>query len=92
MIEMHLFDENASREQAHCGADTSVDNRRGVNDYLEYRLDGGNVCEGCKPLAIQFAKKLAWDLEAEGRWDEAEEYRQLVDTLLRETGLAPSSG
>ena len=93
--EMHLFDENASCEVALCGAASETDGLTGVSGYLECRLHGlsvGTVCEGCKALAVPFAVNRARDLEAEGRWDEAEEYRQLADTLLRETGLAPSSG
>ena len=64
--------------------------RRGVGGYLESRLYGlrvGTICEGCKALAIPFAANLTRDLEAEGLVDQADEYRQLADTLLRETGL-----
>ena len=56
--------------------------------YLEDRLHGawvGVVCERCKERAIPFAVNLAHDLEAESLLDEAEEYRQLAQTLLRET-------
>ena len=84
--EFHLFDTDATEEKALCGADY----RRGVGGYLESRLYGlrvGTICEGCKALAIPFAANLTRDLEAEGLLDEAEEYRQLADTLLRETGL-----
>ena len=93
--EMHLFDTDAREEKALCGVDTSADDRRGVNGYLEdrlYAVSVGVVCEGCKALAVPFAVNLTRDLEAEGRLDEAEEYRKLADTLLQETGLAPSSG
>ena len=92
---MHLFDENASREMALCGAASAADDRRGVSDYLEDRLYGhsvGAICEGCKALAVPFAKTLIRDLEAEGQLDEADEYRQLAATLLRETSLGTSSG
>ena len=88
--EFHLFDNDATEEKALCGADTSADYRRGVGGYLESRLHGlwvVTICEGCKALAIPFAANLTRDLEAEGLLDEAEEYRQLADTLLRETGL-----
>ena len=64
-----------------------------------YGLSVGTLCEGGKALAIPFAEKLIRDLEAEGLVEsssEAEEYRQLADTLLRETSrrqwsLAPHS-
>ena len=38
-------------------------------------------------MAIPFALNVTSDLETEGMVDEADEYRQLADTLLRETGL-----
>ena len=93
--EMHLFDTDAREEKALCGVDTSADELRGVDGYLEDRLYGssvGTVCEGCKALAAPFAVKRIRGMEAEGLLDEAEEYRQLADTLLRETGLGPGSG
>ena len=93
--EMHLFDTDASEEKALCGVDASADDRRGLDGYLEDRLHGfsvGAVCEGCKALAVPFAVNIIRDLEAEVLLDEADEYRQLADTLLRETGLAPFSG
>ena len=93
--EMHLFDTDAREEKALCGVDTSADELRGVDGYLEDRLYGssfGIVCERCKALAVPFAVNSIRDLDTEGLLDEAEEYRQLADTLLRETGLAPSSG
>ena len=93
--EMHLFDTDAREEKALCGVDTSADERRGVDGYLEDRLYGvsvGVVCERCKAPAAPFAVNLIRDLEAEGLPDEADEYRQLADTLLRETGLGPCSG
>ena len=88
--EMHLFDTDATEEEALCGAETSADDRRGVNGYLEDRLDGnwiGTVCEGCKSVAAPFAVNRSRDLEAGDPLDKAEEYRQLAETLLRETGL-----
>ena len=88
VIEMHLFDEVAAEEKALCEADASHDTRRSATCYLEDRLHGarvGVVCERCKVLAIPFAVNLAHDLEAESLLDEAEEYRQLAETLLRET-------
>ena len=95
VTEMHLFDTDATEEKALCGADTSADYRRGVNCYLEDRLDGnwiGTVCEGCKSVAASFAVNRSRDLEAGGLLDEAQEYRQLADTLVRETGLGRFSG
>ena len=84
--EFHLFDTDATEEKALCGADC----RRVVDGYLESRLCGlwvGTICEGCKALATPFALNITCDLETEGLVDEADEYRQLADTLLRETGL-----
>ena len=89
VMEMHLFDTDAREEKALCEVDTSADDRRGVNGYLEDRLYGpsvGTVCEGCKALSVPFALNITRDLEAEGLLDEADKYRQLADTLLRETG------
>ena len=89
VMEMHLFDENARREEALCGAGTSAVNRRGVRGYLCERLakiDVGTVCEGCKAQAIPFAQTIAQDLEAEGLLDEADKYRRLYEKLLKETG------
>ena len=51
-----------------------------------YGLWVGTICEGCKALAIPFALNITRDLETEGLVDEADEYRQLADMLLRETG------
>ena len=93
--EMHLFDTDAREEKALCGVDASADERRGVDGYLEDRLDGnwiGTVCEGCKSVAAPFAVNRSRDLEAEGLLEESEEYRQLAETLLRETGLGPCPG
>ena len=45
----------------------------------------GAVCEGCKTLVMPFAGHIIQSMEADGRVDEAEEYRRLADMLLRET-------
>ena len=87
--EMHLFDENASRERALRGAASAADGRRSV-ERLPGGPEGGHsvgtVCEGCKTLVMPFARgRSIADLEADGRVDEAEEYRRLADMLLRET-------
>ena len=87
--EQHLFDENAHSERAFCGAETSAVDRVSVGYYMEQRKDGlevGSVCESCKAFAPPFALRLSRDLEAEGVLDEAEEYRRLAETLLKETG------
>ncbi len=89
MIEMHLFDDDAPEEKALCGADASDDYIRSAMCYLEDRFRGsdvGAVCEGCKGLAIPFAANLAQDLEAGELLASAAEYREVVETLLRETG------
>lgn len=88
VTEMHLFDDDAGEEEALCKVDTSDDYIRSATYYLEDRLHGarvGVVCQGCKERAIPFAVNVAQDLEAEGLLGEAEEYRQLVETLDRET-------
>ena len=87
--EQHLFDENADCERVFCGVDTSTEERVSVCYYLKRRKNGfdvGTVCESCKTFAPPFALRLSHDLEAEGRTDEAEEYRKLADTLLKEIG------
>ena len=94
-MEMHLFDENASCERPLCGAASAADGRRSASDYLEDRLGGhsvGAVCEGCKPLVMPFAGHIIQGMEADGRLDEAEEYRRLADMLLGETGGVVFSG
>ena len=86
--EQHVFDENAAEERALCGDASSSDGRIGVDYYMGQRKDGlgvGTVCEGCKALVPPFARGHSRDLEADGRLDEAEDYRELADTLLRET-------
>ena len=91
-MEMHLFDENARREEALCGTNSSPVDRRSVRYYLKDRLHGndvGTICEACKVFAPKFAIKRAEDLEAEGKLDKAQEYRRLYETLLKETGQDP---
>ena len=91
-MEMHLADAYADEVRAACGEDTSAHDWRDVYGYLEDRLRGcwvGTICERCKPLAVPFAISRARHREAEGRLDEADEYRVLADTLRRETGLEP---
>ena len=90
LIEMHLFDTYAAEKKAHCGDDTSASDRMSVDSYLKRRSDGldvGTVCERCKALAALVAENLMPDPETDGFQDEAEEYRRLADTLLREIGL-----
>ena len=92
---MHLFGTYAVEERALGGEDTSANDRISVYYYLQRRKDGlevGTVCEACKALAVPFAMNRIQDLEAQGLLNEAKEYRKLADTLLRETGLAPSLG
>ncbi len=38
MMEMHLFDNNAGKENGLCGADTSADDLGGADGYLEDRF------------------------------------------------------
>ena len=89
IIEMHLFDDDSAEEEALCEVDASDDYIRSAICYLEDRLHGagvGAVCQACKAWAVPFVVSLARDLEAEGLIAEAEEYRQLSETLLREFG------
>ncbi len=68
---------------------TSTSWERGMaslSDFSAYDVPVGLVCECCKTPAPQFAMELAQDLEAEGLLDEAEDYHQLAQTLLEETG------
>ena len=99
VFEMHLFDENAAQERANCGRDTTRTERRGLKGYLEDRLREapvGAVCQECKALAMPLAKNIiadmAQNLEDEGRWGEAEDWRQLADTLAKETRQDDSRG
>ena len=85
---MHLFDAEAREEEALCGAETSVDDRISLKYYVVRRLDDlavGTVCERCKPRTVTFARRLCREFVAEGRTDEAHEYRRLADRLAKET-------
>ena len=95
MFELHLFDENAAEEKALCGEDSSSIEGMSVGYYLEERLcrrPVGTVCQDCKALAMPLAKVIlegmAEDLEDEGRLSDAEDCRELLNRLARETGLA----
>ena len=95
LFEMHLFDEDAAEEQALCGRNTANTERRGVMGYLEDRLYAnrvGTVCQGCKDRAAPFTRKIIDDLEADGRLEEADEYRLLADTLAKERGRYDGRG
>ena len=99
VMEMHLVDRSAGCEAAFCGADASGDERMGVDYYLEQRKDGfgvGNVCQECKVLAVPLAGEVieveVEEHEAEGRFDVAEDYRELAQTLARETGQITQGG
>ena len=86
---MHLFDEDAAVERALCGEDTDANDRRGVRGYLEDRRDGnrtGTVCQDCQGRAVPFVGNVIEGLEAEGRTEEAGEYRRLAVALAGETG------
>ena len=88
-METHLFNENETEEKALCGTDSSADNRIGVGYYMEQRKNGfgiGTVCEACKVKTPPFAYAAADELEALSQPEEAEAFRWLGSTLLRETG------
>ena len=88
MMEMHLFDDNARKENALCGADTSADELRSVDGYLDDRLYGssvGTVCEGCKVLAEPFAGNLIRHLEGESRVEDAADQRAKSLSFSRRT-------
>ena len=92
--ESHLFYAEAPEEKALCGGYSSAVERMSVGYYLEERLRGcpvGTVCERCKALAVPLAKvgieDMAQDLEHEGRSGDAEDCRELLIRLARETGL-----
>ena len=98
-MEMHLFDENAREEEALCGVETSGEERRSVGFYLEDRVHGPsvrNVCQECKalaaPLAGEVIEAAIEEHEDEGRFDLAEDYRELAETLARENGQNPPGG
>ena len=99
VMEMHLFDESVVEEQALCGRGTTRTERMGVREYLEERLDGspvGTVCQDCKALAMPLGGvtigDMAKDLEDEGRLGDAEDCRELLKRIARETGLDWSRG
>ena len=99
VMEMHLFDDNAPVEEALCGVDTVGEESRSVRFYLEDRVRGpsvGNVCQECKALAVPLAGEIievaVEEHEAKGRFDVAEDYRELAQTLARETGQNPPGG
>ena len=84
---MHLIDAEAREEEALYRKETSVDDRISLQYYLERHLDDlavGTVCELCKSRTVAFAMRLYLELVAEGRTDEAQEYRRLADRLTRE--------
>ena len=92
--EMHLFDSDAAEEKSLCGEESSSIERMSVEYYLEERLCGrpvGTVCERCKTLAMPLAEVViidkALELEDEGRLGDAEDCRELLNRLARETGL-----
>ena len=79
-----------TEEQALCGTNAHDTERRGVRGYLEDRLYGnrvGTVCEMCKAPGAHFAMSISRDLEADEMEEEAEDYRELLTRLARETGL-----
>ena len=100
VMEMHLFDENAPEEQSLCGGGTTRTERISVREeYLDDLLYGNRpraVCQDCKalsmPLAEVFIKDMARNREDEGRLGEAEDYRELLKRLARETGLDRGTG
>ena len=85
---MHLFDAEARKEEALCGVKTSAADRTSLKYYAEQRRQGlavGTICEPCKDRSVAFARRLCRELVAEGRTDEAQEYRWLADRLAKET-------
>ena len=89
VMEMHVRKENKSTEEARCGVDCPTDNLMGADYYMEQRMNGnevGTVCEACKARVVPYAWRRSRDLEADGQLDEAEEYRELAETLMKETG------
>ncbi len=93
MFKMHLYDAEAAEDNAFCGEDSSPIDRMSVGYYLEERLYGPQdwtVCDRCKVLAMPLAEviieEMAEDLEDEGRLGDAEDCRELLNTLARETG------
>lgn len=97
VIEMHLFDENAAKERARCGRNTTPTGRMGVREYVNDRLYGNRqrpVCQDCKALAMPLAEviieEMAEDLEDEDRLADTEDCRELLNTLARE--MEPDRG
>ena len=99
MEAMHLMDTQADEEKALCGANVPADDLTGVDNYMERRKDGlpvGTVCQDCKTLAMPIAEAIIEDmaqaLEDEGRLGGAEDYRDLLNRLARETGQDRRAG
>ena len=100
VIEMHLFDENAAKERARCGRNTTRIERMGVTEYLNDRLYANRyraaVCHRCEALAMPLAEviieEMAEDLEDEGRLGDAEDCRDLLNKLAREQELIRGPG
>ena len=89
---MHLFNAEADEEKVRCTEGSSSIERMSVRYYLEERLCGrpaGPVCERCKGLAMPLAEviieEMAENLEDEGRLGDAEDCRELLNRLVRET-------
>ena len=58
VIEIHLFDESANKEEALCGIDAPAENLRSVGCNVRDRPDGTEVetvCQRCKARSILFA-------------------------------------
>lgn len=94
VMEMHLFDAEATEEKPLCGEDSSPVEQMSVDYYLEELLCGlpvGTVCDKCKALAMPLVEAIiedmAGDLEDEGRLGDAEDCRELLNTLAREMGM-----
>ena len=69
-MEMHLLDENASRERAFRGAPAQP--MAGEARAITWRTGWaghsvGTVCEGCKTLVMPFAGHIIQGMEADGR-------------------------
>ena len=94
IFESHLFYSATTEEKALCGKDSSPVERMSVGYYLEERLCGrpvGTVCQDCKALAMPLAEDIledmAEDLEEDGLPGDAEDCRELLKRLVRESGL-----
>ena len=90
---MHLFDENEAEEKAYCGRDTTRNERMGVKEYVHERLNGTRaraVCPDCKAKAMPRVEDvlvdMAEDFEDKGCLADAEDCRNLLETLSKETG------